>query len=142
MCSVQFLLLEHHWVCAHYQMVTLSRSDLFSPLMQIELNDLGPITKLGMGRRTGDEVPELPPLRMLSSVTTAVTSAAEGSSDEGRTEEAASTNGSNGQEPGAGPNASALTGSQLLMRTRCKRKRAEKTSQPLVVAAQANTEEG
>lgn len=108
--------------------------------MQIELNDLGPITKLGMGRRTGDEVLELPPLRMVASASTPESLPAEGSANGAKTEDASSPD-PNSPSPAPGPNASSLAGIELLKRTRCKRKRVDIASKPLVVAAQGNTEE-
>lgn len=95
----------------------------------VEINDLGPVTKLGMGRRLGEPIYELPPLPKLAGV--ASTSYADQGQDtpadgipepsgDGTTEESpvAESNGAPASEAAVVP-----PGTQMLERTRSKRKK-------------------
>lgn len=88
------------------------------------MNDLGPVTKLGMGRKTGEDVLEMPPLpaALIAKENAQAAESPEAASPNG-TEGATSENG-NGSAPE--PTQSAVVASALMTRSRCKRKRLEK----------------
>ena len=104
-------------------------------VLQVGVKDLGPVTQLGMGRRTGEAVHELPPLPDLMAAGTLVASDGEASGIDGAHAETTESedglsasngalqmadNGATDPTPGA---AAAAAGAQIVLRRRCKRRK-------------------
>ncbi|GMH36918.1 hypothetical protein BSKO_04791 [Bryopsis sp. KO-2023] len=106
----------------------------------VELNDLGPVTKLGMGRKTGEDVLELPPLPPALAAKAELAEKAESQPTEGAEKEATPGDNGNGSMPEQ--TQAGVAASALMARNRCKRKRlkARVVETGLVARAEATVE--